>query len=113
MTRLVHGDEKAREALEASRQVFVKGGAAAADIPSVEKDASEFEGEGVGLVSLMKELGLVSSNSDGFRTIEQGGVKLNDETVTDKKRTITKADFKDGRLVIQKGKKKFMAVDIK
>ncbi len=113
VTRLVHGDEKAREALEASRQVFVKGGAAAADIPSVEKDASEFEGEGVGLVSLMKELGVVSINSDGFRTIEQGGVKLNDETVTDKKRTITKADFKDGRLVIQKGKKKFMAVDIK
>lgn len=70
VTKLVHGEEKAREALEASRQVFAKGNAASADIPSVEKDGAEFEGEGVGLVSLMKEIGLVSSNSDGFRMIE-------------------------------------------
>ena len=113
VTKLVHGEEKAREALEASRQVFAKGNAASADIPSVEKDGAEFEGEGVGLVSLMKEIGLVSSNSDGFRMIEQGGVKLNGETVTDKKKTITMDDFQDGRIVIQKGKKKFMAVEVK
>lgn len=113
VTKLVHGEEKAREALEASRQVFAKGNAASADIPSVEKDGAEFEGEGVGLVSFMKEIGLVSSNSDGFRMIEQGGVKLNGETVTDKKKTITMDDFQDGRIVIQKGKKKFMAVEVK
>ena len=45
--------------------------------------------------------------------IEQGGVKLNGETVTDKKKTITMDDFQDGRIVIQKGKKKFMAVEVK
>jgi len=82
-------------------------------MPTVEKDRSDFEGEGVGLVSLIKELKLVSSNSDGFRTIEQGGLKLNGETVKDKKKAVTTADFEGDKLVIQKGKKKFMAVVIK
>lgn len=114
VTKMVHGEEKAAKALETARQIFAGSDAANAEhMPTVEKDRSDFEGEGVGLVSLIKELKLVSSNSDGFRTIEQGGLKLNGETVKDKKKAVTTADFEGDKLVIQKGKKKFMAVVIK
>ena len=66
----------------------------------------------MGVVNLIKELGLVSSNSEGFRTIEQGGLSVNDEKVTDAKMNITKDMFKDGKLLIQKGKKTFHMVEL-
>ena len=75
-------------------------------------DAAQFDGEGMGLVNLIREVGLVSSNGEGFRTIEQGGLKLDGEKVTDKKMKVTKDMFKDGKLMIQKGKKKFHIVEI-
>ena len=75
--------------------------------------ASDFAGEGKGLVSLIKELGLVSSNGEGFRTIEQGGLSLNGEKVTNPKLYVTEELFKEGELLIQKGKKKFHKVVIK
>ena len=68
---------------------------------------------GFGLASLLKELGLAQSNGDAFRTIEQGGARINGEQVTDRKRRVTLADFEDGKLTIQKGKKKFVAVTLK
>ena len=72
-----------------------------------------FEGEGIGLVSLIKELGLVSSNGDGFRTIEQGGLTVNDVKIEDKKTQVTLDMFNDGALLIKKGKKKFHRVVLK
>lgn len=114
ITKIVHGEEKAKKAMEDSRAIFMGGkDAASGNIPEEECDKSLFEGEGMGLAALMKEVGLVSSNGEGLRTIEQGGVKLNDEPVTDKRRVVTLDDFKDGKAVIQKGKKKFVAVVLK
>ena len=52
------------------------------------------------------------SNGEGFRTIEQGGLKINNEKVTDKKLSITIDMFSDGKLLIQKGKKKFHIVEL-
>ena len=49
----------------------------------------------MGLVSLIREIGLVPSNSEGFRTIEQGGLLVNDEKITDKKQQVTLDMFKD------------------
>lgn len=74
---------------------------------------TDFEGEGKGLVALIKELGLVPSNGEGFRTIEQGGLSLNGEKVTNPKTFVTTDMFCDGELLIQKGKKKFHKVVIK
>lgn len=114
VTKLVHGEKAAQEALEASRKVFTSGNAAAAEnIPSVEMERSVFEGEGIGLAALAKELKLVSSNSEAFRMIEQGGFKINDEKVVDRKHQVTLEDFKDDKIIIQKGKKKFIAVVLK
>ncbi len=117
ITKLVHGEEEAQKALDAARAAFAGGagasGAAMADIPTTELPATDFDGEGKGLVSLLKDLNLVQSNSDGFRTIEQGGVSLNGNKIADKRYQVTSADFEDGQLVIKKGKKKYHKVVIK
>ncbi|MBO4235011.1 MAG: tyrosine--tRNA ligase [Firmicutes bacterium] len=113
ITKLVHGEEEAQKALDASRAAFSAGGAASADIPTTEMAADDFAGEGKGLISLLSELKLAESNGDARRTIEQGGVSLNGEKVTDTRKNITAADFEDGVLVIQKGKKKFHKIVLK
>ncbi len=112
VTKLVHGEEEAKKAQEGARAAF-GGGGDAANIPTTEMEAAVFEGEGKGLVSLIKELGLVPSNGEGFRTIEQGGLSVNGEKVTNAKMAVTVDMFKDGELIIQKGKKKFHKVVIK
>ena len=111
ITKLVHGEEEAQKALDGSKAAFA-GEGSMDNIPHTQMASSAFEGEGMGVVNLIKELGLVSSNSEGFRTIEQGGLSVNDEKVTDAKMNITKDMFKDGKLLIQKGKKTFHMVEL-
>ena len=112
LTEMVHGKEEAEKAQAAAKALFA-GGADIANVPTTEMEKSVFEGEGMGLVSLIKDLGLVSSNGDGFRTIEQGGLTVNDEKIEDKKTQVTLDMFKDGALLIKKGKKKFHRVVLK
>lgn len=112
VTKLVHGEEEAQKALDGARAAF-SGGGATVNIPTESRSASDFEGDGKGVVSLIKELGLVPSNGEGFRTIEQGGLSINGEKVTDPKMNIKVDMFKDGEILIQKGKKKFIKVVIK
>lgn len=111
ITKLVHGEEAAQKALDGSRAAF-EGQGNMDNIPHTKLDASMFEGEGMGVVNLIREIGLVPSNSEGFRTIQQGGLTVAEEKVTDTKMMITKDMFKDGKLLIQKGKKKFHMVEI-
>mgnify|MGYP000772767333 CR=1 FL=1 len=82
------------------------------NIPTAKMDRARFEGEGVGIVNLIQELGLVPSNSERFRTIEQGGLTVGGVKVTDKKMNVTADMFEDGKLLIQKGKKKFQMIEI-
>ena len=112
LTKLVHGEEEEKKAESAAKSLFM-GGGDSSNVPSTEMPAADFEGEGKGLVSLLKEVGLVSSNSEGFRTIEQGGISLNGDKVTDKKMSVTADNFKDGELLIRKGKKKFHKIIVK
>ena len=112
LTTLVHGEEEAKKARDASKALF-SGAGDMENVPTIEMEKSRFEGEGMGLVSLIKELGLVPSNSEGFRTIEQGGLLVNNEKVTDKKQQVTLDMFEDGALLIKKGKKKFHRVVVK
>ncbi len=67
----------------------------------------------MGLINLLKTLKLVQNTSDGFRTVEQGGVTVAGEKVTDPKMKVTRDMFdEEGVLLIQKGKKKFMRVKL-
>lgn len=112
VTKLVHNEEEALKAMEAARSAF-GGNADSVNIPSVEMDRDVFAGDGKGLVSLIRELGLVTSNGEGFRTIEQGGLSINREKVKNPKQQISEIDFEDGELLIQKGKKKFIKIVLK
>lgn len=111
VTKLVHGEEEARKAQDAARALFA-GGGSMNDVPKTQMPATAFEGEGMGVVSLIAELKLVSSKGDGFRTIEQGGLTINDEKVTDTKFMVTKDMFSDGKILIKKGKKTFHMVEL-
>ncbi len=111
VTKLVHGEEKAQKALEASRAVFA-GGGVSDDMPTKAFDAALFAGDGMGLAALMKEAGLEPSTSEAYRTIQGGGARINGEQITDKRYSVTEADFKDGELILQKGKKKFMKITL-
>ena len=107
VTRLVHGDAEASKAQEAARAAF--SGEASANMPTFKAEIPE---DGMGIVALMKAAGLVPSNGEGFRTIEQGGLSINGEKVTDTKLLVTKDMFKDGPIILKKGKKTFLKVEI-
>lgn len=81
-------------------------------MPTTQMERARFEGEGLGVVNLIKELGLVPSNGEGFRTIEQGGLTVGGKKVTDKKLMVKSDMFEDDRLIIQKGKKTFHVVEL-
>lgn len=111
VTKLVHGEEEAAKAQEAARAAF-SGGGDMSNIPTTKLAAADFEGEGMGVVNLIKTLKLVPSNGEGFRTIEGGGLLINDEKVTNPKMMITIDMFKEGSIIIKKGKKTFHKVEI-
>ena len=111
VTKLVHGEEEAEKAQSAARALFA-GGGNMANVPTTVMDKARFEGEGIGVVALIKELKLVPSNGEGFRTIEQGGLTIDDVKVTDPKMKITLDSFKDGSILIKKGKKTFHKVEL-
>lgn len=107
----VHREEAAKAALDASHSLF-GGDKASEDIPATEFEAAKFD-EPVGILNLMTELGLIKTNSEGRRLIQQGGVSIDDEKVTDPKLEITKDDFKNGEIIIRKGKKVYHKLIIK
>ena len=116
VTRLVHGEKEAIKAQEGAKAAFSgstgAGGAGMENIPSTKMPATDFEGEGLGIVSILYQLKLVPSKGEAFRTIEQGGLMIDDEKVTDAKLMVTKDMFKEGKLLIKKGKKTFHMIDI-
>ena len=79
----VHGVQLAYEARQASKALF-GGGTDLENVPFTEYDKSEFE-EGKGLLTLLNETGLTSSNSEARRLVTQNGISIDDEKVTDPK----------------------------
>ena len=111
VTKLVHGEEEATKAQDAARAAF--GGAGdLSNLPTIQVEASKLDGEGMGVVNFIKELGLVPSNREGFMTIEQGGLKIDGEKIADKKFQVTADLFKDGKILVEKGKKKKVLVEL-
>ena len=111
VTKNVHGEAAAEEAQKAARALFA-GGGQEGSIPTTKMDAQTFEGDGVGLLNLLKEVGLTSTTSEGRRLVEQGGVTLNEVAVKDVRYNVTLKDFQDNQLKIRKGKKKFHIVEL-
>lgn len=112
ITKIVHGEEEAKKAQIAAKALFT-GGAKAGSIPSTKMDKNIFE-EGIDIISLMQETGLIKSRSEARRLIQQGGVSINEEKENDIRRKLTLEDFtEDNTLLIKKGKKVYHQVIIK
>ena len=105
-TKIVHGQEEAEKAQVAAKSIFVHG-TKSADMPTTTYSKAELE-EGKDLITLLVDTKLAKNRSEGRRLIQQGGVTVNDEKITDFARVFTTADFdEEGTLVIKKGKKGF------
>lgn len=109
LTKLVHGEEEATKAKEASHALFA-GGANNANIPTVTVTAEDFPDGELDIISVLVKAGLCDSRGDGRRNIQQGGVSVADEKVTDISTKYTLDDFKGEGLIIRRGKKKFAKV---
>lgn len=105
LTKLVHGEEEAQKAREASLALFA-GGADNSNMPCTVMEESDFVEGSVAVLDMMLKAGMIKSKGEGRRLIQQGGVTLNDEKVTDVYAALAKADF-DNDVIIKKGKKVF------
>ena len=105
LTKLVHGEEEAQKAREASLALFA-GGADNSNMPCTVMEESDFVEGSVAVLDMMLKSGMIKSKGEGRRLIQQGGVTLNDEKVTDVYAALAKADF-DNDVIIKKGKKVF------
>ena len=110
ITKIVHGEDEAAKAMEATKALFGQG-AQMDNVPSTEMDAALFT-DGMNILDLLSEAGLVPSKSEGRRNVTQGGVRINDVQEKDPNRLITLADFTDNELMIKKGKKVFHMIRI-
>jgi tyrosyl-tRNA synthetase len=109
LTKLVHGEDEATKAKEASHALFA-GGANNANMPTVTVTAEDFPDGELDIISVLVKAGLCDSRGDGRRNIQQGGVSVADEKVTDISTKYTLDDFKGEGLIIRRGKKKFAKV---
>ena len=104
-TALMHGREKAEAAAETARKTFEQG-ATAEGLPTVEVAKSDLAG-GIGVLAAFVQAGLVKSNGEARRQIQGGGLKVNDEAVSDEKAQLTAANVgADGAIKLSLGKKR-------
>ncbi len=112
LTKLVHGEEEASKAREASHALFA-GGGDSAHMPTVELSAADFADGDMDILALLVKTELAPSRSDARRAVEQGGVSVADEKVTDIKAAYNADSFGTDGLVVKRGKKKFVKVLVK
>ena len=113
LTELVHGTEEAKKA-EAGAKALFAGGADTEHMPTTELAAEDFDEEGnIDLISLLVKSALVTTRSEGRRAIEQGGVSVDSEKVTDIRHVLSKDALTGDGIVLKRGKKKFNKVFVK
>ena len=105
LTKMVHGEEEAKKAQEGARALF-GAGANTANMPTTQLTDGDFTDGQIAVLDLLVKTGLAASKGEGRRLIQQGGLTIKDEKVTDPNAAFVKADFEQG-LVIKKGKKVF------
>ena len=108
LTRLVHGGEEAEKAQTAAKALFSQG--AAADMPTAELAAEDFAEESMDILSVLVKSGLVPSRAEARRAVQQGGVTVDGEKVTDIKAAYSAEAFAGEGMVVKKGKKNFRRV---
>ena len=104
-TLLAHGREEALKAEQAAKSLFGSGGESE-DIPSTQIDSSSLL-QGIGVFDAFRESGLCKSNGEARRLMNQGGLYLNQEPLSDPDYRITKDDFNEGSVLLRAGKKRY------
>ena len=112
LTKLVHGEEEANKAKEASHALFA-GGGDSAHMPTLELTAADFADGDLDILALLVKAELAPSRSDARRAVQQGGVSVADEKVTDIQTTYGADAFGADGLVVKRGKKKFVKIVLK
>lgn len=108
LTKLVHGEEEAVKAREASHALFA-GGGDDSTMPTTEFAASDIPEEGMNIMDVLVKTGLAASKSEARRLIQQGGISVDGEKVSAIDAVLTKAQFEAGAK-LKKGKKVFHKV---
>ncbi len=109
LTKMVHGEEEAQKAQEGARALFSAGGNTE-NMPTTQLSTADLVDGKIGVLDLLLKARLTASKGEGRRLVQQGGVTINDEKVTDVMKELTAADFAEGQLIIKKGKKVFHKV---
>lgn len=107
MTKFIRGEQDAIEAREATHALF-KGGANLDNVPTYILPKSDLNTKQI--VDIVTEGKLCASKSESRRMIEGGGITLNDQKVTDFRRTIIESDLVDNYVILRKGKKNYLKV---
>ena len=109
LTKLVHGEEEAEKAKEASHALF-SGAGVSANMPTVEVTEDDLVDGKMDIMAVLVKAGLCESRSDARRAVQQGGVAVDGEKVTDISTSYTISDFSGEGKVVKRGKKKFAKV---
>jgi tyrosyl-tRNA synthetase len=108
-TAMVHGREVAEQAAETARRTFEEG-QATDTLPTVSVSKTDFE-SGIGLLSLIVQAGLASSNGEARRHVKGGAIRINDEQVSDERMNVSGAQLNDaGAVKLSMGKKKHFLI---
>ena len=108
LTSLVHGEEEAKKADESAKALFA--GKNAADMPTVEISDADLRNGGIDILGLLVSSSLAASRAEARRNVEQGGVMVNGEKVTDIHTSYTPQDIMENDFILKRGKKKFCKV---
>ena len=112
LTKLVHGEEEAEKAKEASHALFA-GGGNLANMPTVELCAEDFANGNLDIMAVLVKASLCESRSDARRAVQQGGVTVADAKVTDITTSYDASAFEGDGLIVKRGKKKFAKLVMK
>ena len=111
LTSMVHGEEEAKKAQEGARAVFSTG--SSEHMPTSEISAEDFTDDKIDIVTLLVKAELAKTRNEGRRAVEQGGVSVDGEKITDPKYAVEKAAFGEDGIVLKKGKKNFKKICVK
>ena len=111
ITKMVHGEDEAKKAQNAAEALF-GGGADDSNMPSTEVEKEKIEA-GMGILDLLVLAKLAPSKGEGRRLVTQGGISIDSSKVTDAAFTVGLDLFKDGQIIIKKGKKVFHKIILK
>ena len=111
LTKLVHGEEEANSALNASKAIFA-GGGSSENMPTTALTEADFTDGKLTAIDILVLTKIAASKSEARRLITQGGVSVKGEKVSDVNFAVTKEDFDNGEIIIQKGKKVFHKITL-